>query len=66
MVIFRLTQASHQNKGFELTFKNVVIKAQEKEILKKVSGLAHPGEMLAIMGPSGKSGMDVGFRRTMR
>ena len=47
----RLTSA--HSKGYELTFKNICIKINNKDILKNINGLAHPGEMLAIMGPSG-------------
>ena len=40
--------------GCELAFKDICVKIDKKNILKDVSGLAKPGEMMAIMGPSGK------------
>ena len=39
----------------DLVFRNVEVHINEKKILKDVSGVAQKGEMLAIMGPSGKS-----------
>ena len=44
---------SHLTSGYELTFKDICIVIEKKEILKHINGLAHPGEMLAVMGPSG-------------
>ena len=43
-----------QGYGCELTFRDISVKIEKKYILKNVSGLAKPGEMMAIMGPSGK------------
>eukprot|EP00118_Oscarella_pearsei_P013876 m.114964 g.114964 ORF g.114964 m.114964 type:complete len:670 (+) comp37527_c0_seq1:84-2093(+) len=40
-------------RGAALSFKDIVVNAGEKEILKGVSGSAERGQMLAIMGPSG-------------
>ena len=37
-----------------MTFTNVCVDADSKRILWDVSGKAVPGQMLAIMGPSGK------------
>ena len=45
---------SHLTSGYELTFKDICIEIEKKEILKLINGLAHPGEMLAVMGPSGE------------
>ena len=45
---------SHLTSGYELTFKDICIEIEKKEILKNINGLAHPGEMLAVMGPSGE------------
>jgi ATP-binding cassette subfamily G (WHITE) protein 2 (SNQ2) len=36
-----------------LTWKNVTAKVGTKAILDNVSGFCKPGQMLAIMGPSG-------------
>ena len=41
--------------GSEMTFTDVCVDAAGKRILWSVSGKAVPGQMLAIMGPSGKS-----------
>ncbi|XP_048781230.1 uncharacterized protein LOC125683804 [Ostrea edulis] len=37
----------------ELVFKHVNVEVDKKLILNNVSGLASPGELLAVMGPSG-------------
>ena len=47
-------QMFHQSDGYELRFRDIVYKIDKKEILKSVSGNALPGEMLAVMGPSGR------------
>ena len=39
----------------EMVFQNVSVDANGKRILWDVSGKALPGQMLALMGPSGKS-----------
>lgn len=39
--------------GSEMTFSDVCLDAGGKRILWSVSGKAVPGQMLAIMGPSG-------------
>ena len=41
--------------GAEMVFQNVCVDANGKRILWDVSGKALPGQMLALMGPSGKS-----------
>ena len=38
-----------------LEFKNVCVHAEEKMLLNNVCGDVKPGEVLAIMGPSGWS-----------
>lgn len=38
----------------ELDFRNLCVEVDKKLILNNVSGLACPGELLAVMGPSGK------------
>lgn len=40
--------------GAEMVFENVSVDANGKRILWSVSGKALPGQMLALMGPSGK------------
>lgn len=42
-----------QSEGSELVFKDLRVDIDKKAILKGIDGLAIPGEMLAIMGPSG-------------
>ena len=39
----------------EMVFQHVCVDANGKRILWDVSGKALPGQMLALMGPSGKS-----------
>jgi ABC-type multidrug transport system ATPase subunit len=43
-------------RGSSLSFHdlNVTVQDSEKQILYSVAGSVEPGEMLAIMGPSGK------------
>lgn len=36
-----------------LSFNDLSVKINDRQILQNVSGKVHPGEMLAIMGPSG-------------
>lgn len=38
----------------ELDFRNLCVEVDKKLVLNNVSGLACPGELLAVMGPSGK------------
>ena len=38
----------------DLVFRDIQVKIDKNEILRKVSGIAKKGEMLAVMGPSGK------------
>ena len=45
---------SSKTTSFELVFKNLAVKIGKRDILSDVSGLAKPGEVMAIMGPSGK------------
>ena len=43
-----------ENTQIFLSFTNLGVKIADREILQNVSGKVHPGEMLAVMGPSGK------------
>lgn len=50
------TNSIHQiHVPLHLKFDQIKVKAGEKEILHDVSGEFKPGEMVAIMGPSGMS-----------
>ena len=42
-----------KTQGIDLTFRNVTVARNSKVILSSISGHARPGELLAIMGPSG-------------
>ena len=45
---------SGEGKGtLQTTFENIVFEVKGKKILDNVSGYVEPGEVLAIMGPSG-------------
>jgi len=46
--------AAVKHSGYELKFTDLCVKIDKREILKDVYGVAKPGEMVAIMGPSGK------------
>ena len=37
-----------------LSFNDLSVKINDRQILQNVSGKVYPGEMLAIMGPSGR------------
>lgn len=39
----------------EIVFKNLVVTRGERRILSDLSGVARPGRVLAVMGPSGQS-----------
>jgi len=43
-----------ENVPIFLSFSNLGVKINERQILQNVSGKVHPGEMLAVMGPSSK------------
>ena len=40
--------------GLELVFRDVCVSVEKKQILKKVCGAVSPGQLMAVMGPSGK------------
>jgi len=42
-------------EGTNLVFKDVSVKIGQKTIISKLSGVAKSGQLLAIMGPSGRS-----------
>lgn len=47
------TRGNRLNNGCELAFKDICVNINKRDILKNINGFARPGEMLAIMGPSG-------------
>lgn len=43
------------HRPIELTFTNLTVKLDDKrQILKNISGVVKPGQVLAVMGPSGE------------
>lgn len=40
--------------GCELVFNDISVKIGNEHILKNINGCAKPGELLAVMGPSGR------------
>jgi len=54
-MLYRKSPAKHYlSASYELKFTDLCVKIDKREILKDVYGVAKPGEMVAIMGPSGK------------
>lgn len=43
-----------ENVPISLNFRDINIKIAERQILENVSGKVKPGQILAIMGPSGE------------
>lgn len=43
-----------ENVPIFLSFTDLGVSINDRRILQNVSGKVHPGEMLAVMGPSGK------------
>jgi len=44
------------HRPIELTFTNLTVKLDDKrQVLKNISGGVKPGQVLAVMGPSGES-----------
>ena len=55
----RATLTSQKAGAVDLIFKNISVAFNKKPILNNVSGMAKSGTMLAVMGPSGKSPIQV-------
>lgn len=49
-----MTEEGEENAPIFLSFNDLGVKINDRQILQNVSGKVHPGEMLAVMGPSGK------------
>lgn len=49
-----MSEEVEENVPIFLSFSNLGVKIGDREILQNVSGKVHPGEMLAVMGPSGE------------
>jgi len=50
----RMSGEVEENVPIFLSFSNLGVEISDRQILQNVSGKVHPGEMLAVMGPSGK------------
>lgn len=48
-----MTEEGEENAPIFLSFNDLGVKINDRQILQNVSGKVHPGEMLAVMGPSG-------------
>jgi hypothetical protein len=42
-----------QSKGVTLSFSGIGYQVAGKQVLESIDGVAHPGRVLAILGPSG-------------
>lgn len=49
-----MAEEGEENAPIFLSFNDLGVKINDRQILQNVSGKVHPGEMLAVMGPSGK------------
>ena len=49
-----MSEEGEENAPIFLSFNDLGVKINDRQILQNVSGKVHPGEMLAVMGPSGK------------
>lgn len=49
-----MSEEVEENVPIFLSFTDLGVKINDRQILQNVSGKVHPGEMLAVMGPSGK------------
>lgn len=48
-----MSEEVEENTPIFLSFTDLGVKINDRQILQHVSGKVHPGEMLAVMGPSG-------------
>lgn len=56
-VLVRLSSEQRQqlpHKPLELIFTNVTMYVEKRRVLHDISGIVKPGQLLAVMGPSGE------------